>query len=118
MTFTQSFIVEGRYLGQASRGLLSVAGGAIVPPSYAFFCGDCADLWARCPVETPRSLSQCDWMVWKRPCRRCLTSRGGGIPGSLMLPWEPDFNQALLTAADAVEWEFNRHLEWAERKQL
>lgn len=112
---TQHFIIEGRYLGQATRGLLLVSGGAIIPPSYAFFCGRCAELWARCPVDEVPGQPRCEWQVWRRPCRKC-PPHSGEVPGSLILPWDSDFNHAL--PDDVVRWEFERHLEWAERKQL
>jgi hypothetical protein len=114
MPYTQHFIVEGAYLGSAVRGRLSVTGGTSDPQPYAFFCGSCAELWARCPVDKLSPSIQQEWMVWRRPCRRCA-GHSGEIPGSLLLPWEEDFNNCLAEVPDALRWEFQQHLTFAER---
>ena len=108
MSFPQAFIVEWQYLGRAMRGFVNAG----FPHPFAFFCPHCGDLWARCPVETPAH-TKVLWLSWSRPCRKC-PPHSGEIPGSLILPWEPEFNSAL--PEEVLRWELNRHLDWLEKK--
>jgi len=117
MPYIQHFIIEGQYLGSALRERVRVHGTLEAPQPYAFFCGSCADLWARCPVDKLSSQQSQEWMVWRRPCRKCQ-GNAGEIPGSVMLPWDEDFNTSLTTVSDALRWEFHRHLEFAGRHYL
>ena len=115
MLYTRHFIVESIPLGSGRCDKLSVSGGLNPPQPYAFFCGRCANLWARCPVDHLPGMPREEWLVWRRPCRKCA-AHSGEIPGSLMLPWEESFNRCLAQSRDALLWEFQRHMEFAERQ--
>lgn len=62
-------------------------------------------------MEVPEWKSPARWTVWTRPCFAC-TGFAGQIPGSLLL-WDTCYNNLLLEVA--TEWEFQRHLAYAER---
>lgn len=51
MIYYQHFIVEGKFLGTAARGLVPVHEELHPPRSFAYFCQTCGDVWARLPVE-------------------------------------------------------------------
>lgn len=112
---TQHFNIEGRYLGSCTRRSVVVCGQYQQPASFAFFCGRCANLWARCPVDQSYNSPDSDWVVWRRPCWKCR-GHSGEVPGSLMLPWDPDFSEAFPDAV--VRWEFDQHMRFAESIML
>lgn len=91
-TFTQHFIVEGKYLGSAQRGLTFINGGIGAPQSYAFFCPLCGDLWARCPVEANDGLTE-EFMVWTKCCKK-HGRHSFDLPGSLYMAWDKSFSDS------------------------
>ena len=113
--FQQHFMVEGKYLGSAMRSVVPVHGTLQPPRPYAFFCGSCADIWARCPIDKAANLVIDAWMVWTLPCRKCTGSKYQ-IPGSITMYLEPEFCDAFPDAV--LRWEFDRHLDYAERNLL
>jgi hypothetical protein len=91
---TQSFFVGDEFLGESPRGLQHRTNA--YPLSIAFFCPSCGDIWARCPVEgSPRSR----WRVAFSACERCDRIDILNLPGSLWLPLDTDFQNALPHAA-------------------
>lgn len=110
MPITQHFILEGRYCGSAPRQMTSRHGPAQVPPSYAFFCPVCAEVWARCPVEVVAGSPE-KFMVWTKACRRHY-HHSLEVPGSIHLDWDKEFTESF--PLETVRWEFERHLDFAE----
>lgn len=106
MPYTQHFIIEGRYLGACDRRITFAHAEAVPPLSFAYVCPVCGELWARAAIEGRQ------YMVWTLPCRKHPTHRMA-VPGSILLTWEPELFDAL--PAEVVEWEFQRHLDYAER---
>jgi hypothetical protein len=110
--FDQGVIVEGRFLGSFIRGLKQVHAQFDPPFSYAYFCPTCGEVWARCPIEGR------PFQIQGGYCRKHPGPSPYTVPGSLMLAWEPAYNDLLLSCPDVVAWEFNRHLDYAERNIL
>ena len=110
--YTQSFFVEGQYLGAALRKPVHLHGEVQPPPSYAFFCPVCAEVWARAPVTLGPHTQE--FMVWRLACRKHGRSRLT-VAGSLFLPWDKSFNEALPDGA--WFWELERHLDHIEKAQ-
>ena len=109
MDLIQHFIVEGKYLGQAMRTRIFIHGESQEPKQYAYFCPQCGEVWARCPIDNLRT--QAWWFSIHLPCRKHRTSRFV-VPGALSLAWEPEF--AAVFPPGVVAWEFQRHLDYAE----
>lgn len=107
MPFPQHFIVEGKHLGTAQRGLYRVHEDLRVPSSYAFFCPVCAEVWARCPVELPGGTCK-PFMVLTRACRKHPTTTLGAA-GELYLDWDQDFSNSF--PESVWIWEFQRNIE-------
>lgn len=114
MPITQHFIVEGQYLGQSIRSLKHYHNEVGLPPSYAFFCPVCAEVWARCPVDLNGKLQP--FMAWSVACKKHEHPHGLWVPGSLMLSWDKPFTDSLPDAA--VRRELIIHLDWAEKKGI
>lgn len=99
---TQHFILEGRYLGSATRLFDLTAGG--LPLSYGFFCHACGEVYAKCPIDNR------PWQYWSRTCRKCPGSQTLGVPGSASLSWDPEYMAAL--PLPVLAWEFLRELDY------
>jgi hypothetical protein len=112
MSITQHFIVEGKYLGAVQRNLERVHNTAAIPQSYAFFCPECGDVWARCPVTF--GTKQQSFLVWRISCRKHDSSHYLNVPGSLHMAWDKPFSEAF---PEEVLWrELAVHLDHAEKK--
>ena len=109
---TRHFIVHGKLLGSAPIPLPYAQSDRYALTSYAYFCPHCGDTWARCPVEIPAWDTPRHWSVWNLPCKSCK-AYGGQVPGSLLLSWDREYSALVLSTI--TEWEFQRHLDHAER---
>jgi hypothetical protein len=114
--FTQHLTVHGQYLGSIHRGLTRVHSDMLRPVSYAYFCPDCGEVWAQAAMETKPNGGKGKWCVWTVPCRYHPGLSPFSVAGSLLLSWEHDYNEALLTSLEAARWEMDRHLELFDRK--
>lgn len=79
----QSFIVEGKYLGETPRTYHPETGRE--PLGYCFFCQECSRLWALCPILGQPS------QVLTRPCLQHPMWKDFG---SLWTSWDRDFTEA------------------------
>lgn len=82
--FKQHFFVRGAYLG--SSGRKQAAANPLWPPKgSAFFCPDCSELWANCPIEGQQTIVYmvtCD----KHPAWSLYTA-----PGSMWQGFDKDW---------------------------
>lgn len=81
------------------------------PRSYAYFCPHCGEVWARAEVA-----GCTQWEIGGGYCKEHAGPSPYTVPGSLLLAWELGYNASLLSCPDVVRWEFERHMEFAERR--
>ena len=79
-----------QFLGEGKASDQSYAGTLAPPPSLAYGCQRCGDIWARIVVDAPSQ-----WRFIPRLCNRC----GGGA----MLPFEPAYSRELPPAVGMHE---------------
>lgn len=108
---TQHFIIEGKYLGQATREKHFVHASLVDPCSLLFYCEACGEVYAKCPVE---GAAPGPWLAYRKLCRRCDSVFAAQVPGSILLSWDSDFTAAF--PVPVLWWEFERHADWFERK--
>ena len=111
--FTQAFIIEGRFLGEASRGKGFVHATLSRPASLLYVCPRCGDVWARFPVQGPGRDS---WQIMAKPCRQPDHAHGDSPGGSVWLSWDTALCEAFPDAV--LRQELHRHLDWFERTHL
>ena len=115
--YEQHFYAEGAFLGSVVRPSVIVHGELQSPYSYAYFCPDCGEVWARCRAREIGKFHSAKWQVQGGYCRKHPErSNPFSVAGSLMLAWEPEYCELLLSCPDVVKWEFDRHMEFIERK--
>lgn len=110
--FQQHFIVEGRYFGLGHRTFNKRGMVPSPPPSYAFFCPCCGEVWARFPVQlTGAEVSgkMERFQAVTVACRKCPSESAFRVPGELWLSWDAEFSQAL--PEEALRWDLERLLE-------
>ena len=107
MQYQQHFLIEGKHYGTALRGSVTVHAELQPPDSLAYFCPVCAEVWARCPVETGRGTIP--FHVLTMPCRHHPT-HGLAVPGSLWINWDGAYTDHF--PENVVRWELERHLEF------
>ncbi len=112
MSFTQQFIINGRYLGTAERKHTFTHGQITAPSSYAFFCPHCANIWARCPVTQKYTEATSFFQVLSIPCERCPMRLPYHIPGSVFLSWDKEFSEAF--PDELIAHEFNQAVKLYE----
>lgn len=113
--FTQHISVHGAYLGSIRRDLIRVHSDMLRPGSYAYFCPDCGQVWAQALMEKTEGKSD-KWCVWTVPCREHPGLSPFSVAGSLLLSWEPEYNEALFTSLEITQRELKIHLEFFDRK--
>lgn len=97
---TQHYFIRGKYYGSAERQPVYHHAERCNPTGLAFFCPFCGEVWALCPVEGQPFNS------YNSPCEKHkrtdeLGSSSLGritrleVPGSLLLPFDPEWNDAL-----------------------
>ena len=80
------------FLGAAERNLEWVGKELHPPRSLAWFCPRCSIVWARAAVIVDKATQR--WHVMTTICPFC-PSDGFDVPGSLSLPWDNDYENAL-----------------------
>jgi len=109
---TQTFYIEGKYMGEANRAIHKDASGiSYYPTSLAFFCTKCGDTWARIVVN------KSDFRVEYGDCRKHEVDSlriSGERPGSLYRPWLSYLVDDL--PIEVIRREFNLHLKYYERE--
>lgn len=118
--YEQHFYAEDRFLGSVVRPAMIVRAERQPPYSYAYFCPKCGELWAKCPVKPLGVLGELvevnQWQIQGGYCRYHPGPSPFTVAGSLLLSWEPEYTNLLLSCPDVVEWECQRHLEFIERR--
>lgn len=109
--FTQAFIIEGRFFGEAQRGRVFVHATLARPLSLLYVCSRCGEAWARFPVQGPGRDS---WQVITQACRQPGHAYGDFPGGSVWLSWDTDLCEAFPDAV--LRQELNRHLDWIEKE--
>lgn len=85
------------------------------PLSYLWFCSHCGQVFARSPVIKLANGQMQEWQSFKALCGGCHNrSRNFHlVPGSIWLPWDPDY---LAVLPDAVlQREATLHLQHFDR---
>ena len=115
--YDQSIHIEGRFLGSFVRPAAIVHAERQPPYSYAYFCTDCGEVWAKCPV-TDSNGAVSKWQIQGGQCRKHPGPSPFVVAGSLLLSWEPEYSSLLLSCPDVVQWEYDRHMAFFERRNL
>ena len=113
MSLVRQYWIGGRYIGAGPAERERIHEGLYVPRSYAYFCPSCGDVWARV-IVLDGEVSQ-KFFAWVAPCPKHELD-GVGVSGSLLLPLNHTFNVSL--PDEMIQWEFEQHLRWAEKKYL
>lgn len=77
------------------------------PLSTAYFCPECGEVWARAMIPGQK------WEVWHLHCEKHELPYPFRVPGSMWIPWERTFNDALPRVV--LEREFYLHLAVYDR---
>ena len=104
MLFTRHFFINNKHLGTASIGYAKVQEEYRIPWGYAFLCPTCGEVWARTPVDHPKSKFQ----AITRGCPK-HKQHEIEVPGSLWLDWDRDFTKSF--PFDALLYEVTLHLQ-------
>lgn len=114
MKLNQLFFIEATLRGQAERELVYVHNERRRPMSGLYFCSECGEVWAKCPVVGDDGVAS-PWQSYRTLCRKCFhySKTMFQVPGSLTLSWDKDFMQAL--PMPVLAWELDRHLDHYER---
>lgn len=100
----QRFFLGNTFLGESVRPLVLVHGNYQPPPSIAYFCSECGDIWARIVVSGQ------PFMVYTMPCEHHASpNRFFALPGSMVLLWDRELTESFPPAL--VEREFNICME-------
>jgi hypothetical protein len=79
---TQSFFLGVSHMGDSPREAEFIHAELQSPLSYAYFCPECGEVWARAVIPSRR------FMVWTIPC----SLHRGGV---FSLLWDEPYNAAL-----------------------
>lgn len=113
--FEQHFFIDSRFMGSVVRPAMIVHAERQPPYSVAYFCPHCGEVWARAVTTNGNGQVQ-KWEIGGGHCRLHPGPSPYTVPGSLLLAWEPEYNALLLSCPDVVKWEFDRHMEFIERR--
>lgn len=114
--YEQSIFIGSTFLGSFVRPAMLVHAERQPPYSYAYFCPTCGEVWARCPTKILGGSAENKWQIQGGHCQLHPGPSPFTVAGSLLLSWEPEFSQLLLSCPDVVKWEFDRHMEFIERR--
>ena len=111
MLYTQHFIIETHWLGQAERPAVYIHAEAQPPRSLIFLCECCGTEYARCPVVGSNL-----WQPIMRCCRHCTPNSLTAPAGSIWLSWDNEFTLAFPPAV--LDREFLLHLNHYSKDQI
>lgn len=123
--YEQSVYVGSTFLGSFVRPAMLVHAERQPPRSYAYFCPACGEVWARCPVTRLHSAdggsggnrgSVQEWQIQGGYCQLHPGPSPYTVAGSLLLSWEPEYSNYLLSCPMVVKREFEVHLDFLERR--
>ena len=114
--YEQLAYIGDRLLGSFQRPATIVHAERQPPYSLAYFCPECGDIWARCPVFDSNG-RRTKWEIGGGYCMLHPGPSPFTVAGSLLLSWEPEYSALLLTLPEVVKWEFDRHMEFFERRR-
>lgn len=103
----QDFWAEGKFLGRSQRADELVHGQYRPPPSIAYFCPTCGEVWARVVVAGQ------EFMVWTMSCRKHQPPFRLTVAGSMLQLWNHDHNASL--PRGALLREVLVHCDWFEK---
>ena len=86
MSFTQTWMIDGKLVCQAPIGLEYIHAQAHPPYSYAYFCPQCGELWAR-RIISPATR----WVTLTHECIRHEAPRYCEPGGSIWKNLDTDF---------------------------
>lgn len=115
MNYRQLFFIEGRLLGEVSRGPIMRHATFMEPTSDLYFCSLCGEAYAKFPCLRPDG-SSTQWRSYGRMCRKCGAAKQRWLsewPGSIWRSWDKEFIAAL--PVPVLQWELERHIESWER---
>ena len=111
MNYEQSIWIGGNFYGGFVRSSMVIHAERQPPRSLAYFCPHCGEIWARAEIE-----GCTQWEIGGGYCKEHPGPSPFTVPGSLLLAWEPEYCELLLSCPDVVRWEMTRHLEFIERR--
>jgi len=94
--FTQTIVIGSETYGPIPRGLRRVREELQRPPSYAWCCPECGEIWAR-SIIFDSSGEQISFQFLTAACEEHVDPFLPSliVPGSLLLPMETEFNKSL-----------------------
>lgn len=111
--FDQAFYVQDLFRGSVTRGLVRVHAEYQKPYSYAWFCPDCGEVWAKAPVTDNHGTSK--YTIEGGQCWMHPGPSPYHVPGTMLVAWDDTFNELLLSCPDLVKREFDLHMKFYER---
>ena len=100
------YFIRGKYIASAKPTWYRVHGILTFPWGTAFFCPICSEIWAIATIENRETY------VTSRLCDKHVASPSRGLPGSLWIHWEPEWNKDLPT--ELLTREYLIHLKMHE----
>ena len=106
--FTQDLYVNDKYLGSCTRDMCIIHAEQQVPYSYAWFCPECGEVWAKAIIKGQKFTVEGGYCEKHRSLSPYL------VAGSMIVPWDKDFTKALFSLPEALKREFNLYLQFLE----
>lgn len=118
--YETEFWAEGAgYLGTVARGLVRVHAEYQPPYSHAWFCPDCGEVWAKASTYQSQPDEELTpdnkYTIEGGQCSKHPGPSPYHVPGTMLLAWDDEFNNLLLSCPDAVKREFDLHMKFYER---
>lgn len=94
--YLQHFWIHGKHYGTAPRTTEQYPEARAAPRGKSFFCSECGDLWAQCPIEDTVTGLFCQYAVTTVPCsKHHEVGQWLIIAGTLYQSWDKDFTRAM-----------------------
>lgn len=85
----QLFFLQGQLIAEQQAKPITVHAQRQMPFGKAFFCPECAEIWAQSLIEGRRTF------VEHILCERHPATSTSPLPGSLWLSWDLEWNRSL-----------------------
>ena len=115
IAFYEGQVFQSKYLGCAMTGNKRVHAEYQPPYSHAWFCPECGNLWAKSIVKKAYTDDTQKYTIEGGYCELHPGPSPYHVPGTMLLAWDEEFNQLLLSCPDAVKREFALHMKFYER---